>query len=943
MPRNSVDAATDRINLPPITLEEIAASEEHTVILTVNNRLARRLITDFAQALRGGDRAARPVPAILPLSQWIDALAETAAFTCEEPLRAHRLDAFASQLVWQEAIREHSNGLLDLNECARLAADAEHLIQEWYVSTANPMGHEELDQFLQWREQYHALLEQYDADDADTRFNRLLEEIAAGRLRLPRRVVWAGIREVSPRQQRLRQLLDEQGCRQLELSDTPLLGLAPAPVRVEAADHHDEWRCAVEWAREQLRDPTRTVAIVAVNLQSEVAHARRILHRSLPVDVYNVSVARPLSEWPLVRAALSWLKLLIEPLPYAPADAGAALLGGHCAGHLEEAGMRASVDARWRLRETLAIDEEAWHRALSSCPRLKRAWDHTVTERNSWMGTQSSTAAWAARFRKALHHLGFPGRPTLDSTAYQVLEAFEDALAQFAALSPLNESLSADEAHRLLSRLAYETPFQPERPAHARLDVLGMLEAEGGRWDAIWITGLTDRALPAAPAPNPFLPVQSLAAAQAPRSTTARELRYAHDLFASLLRCTPEVMVSHPRRNGDEELAPSPLIANFPLGKAPTPAAPSPIVSASGVNLRPGLETVVRDPAPPLEQGNIIRGGAHILEAQARNPLWAFVRHRLGAQEMPTYAEEPPLALLRGNFLHAALEHVWRTVKSSSALVAAMSSGLLSEHIDAALSHAQEVELMHLTPALRALEVERARRILHNWLEIECARAPFNVALIEHERAWCRGPLEIRLRMDRVDRLQDDGSLVIIDYKSGNRLDIHGWLRPRPVSLQLPLYAVALQESGTSRAAAYLSSEVDKAQAARYAQFGDAPEAGAEFDAGSADADPVAAIVLARLTARDPAVAGLSGVDLAWPGVHYLASDENPPPPRGLAAQFFKQDWSAWLAQWRTAIESLADEFIQGYADNVVFDEKDLEFCDVRPFLRRQLVDDAIN
>jgi RecB family exonuclease len=100
------------------------------------------------------------------------------------------------------------------------------------------------------------------------------------------------------------------------------------------------------------------------------------------------------------------------------------------------------------------------------------------------------------------------------------------------------------------------------------------------------------------------------------------------------------------------------------------------------------------------------------------------------------------------------------------------------------------------------LEVERGRlqTLLSRWLEIERARTPFTVVAIEEAREVQLATLELRVRLDRVDRL-DDGSEVIIDYKTG-RCSRKDWLAPRMNEPQLPLYAVA-GESPHTRAIAY--------------------------------------------------------------------------------------------------------------------------------------------
>jgi RecB family exonuclease len=74
------------------------------------------------------------------------------------------------------------------------------------------------------------------------------------------------------------------------------------------------------------------------------------------------------------------------------------------------------------------------------------------------------------------------------------------------------------------------------------------------------------------------------------------------------------------------------------------------------------------------------------------------------------------------------------------------------------------------------------------------------VVAIEEAREVQLATLELRVRLDRVDRL-DDGSEVIIDYKTG-RCSRKDWLAPRMNEPQLPLYAVA-GESPHTRAIAY--------------------------------------------------------------------------------------------------------------------------------------------
>jgi RecB family exonuclease len=98
------------------------------------------------------------------------------------------------------------------------------------------------------------------------------------------------------------------------------------------------------------------------------------------------------------------------------------------------------------------------------------------------------------------------------------------------------------------------------------------------------------------------------------------------------------------------------------------------------------------------------------------------------------------------------------------------------------------------SPGERWAERERRRLqgLLERWLALEATRPPFQVEQIEGggETAF-HGGLAYKVRIDRIDRL-DDGSRVLIDYKTG-------WVQPdwrgeRPDNPQLPMYALLHRE-----------------------------------------------------------------------------------------------------------------------------------------------------
>jgi probable DNA repair protein len=853
---------------------------QETQVITVNNRYARRLLAQFSAAL-SQHKTVLAVPDILPLGAWIVRQTDELAFAGTTQLPAHALDAFGAQLLWQQVIEQQleqtgmAGSLLDTVQAARLAADADTLIDEWHIQVADPFLTPDYQQFSLWRKAYRRALAQRDLDDRNMMYSRVCRAFEDGTLEPPfSRLVLVGFSEASPRFANLVSTLQERGVQVYTL--VPAAAAGGRLQRIQAPDPDAEWRLAAQWAKQSLDDnPQGRYAIVSARLEADVVLAHRYLQTVGPC---NIALGRPMAQWPLARAALAWLHVLAQGhrnnVSYKPQDLGAALLAGACAGKAE-AGGRAMIDALWRRDAVRSVGTTDFLRLLDRyAPTLATAWAAALDLVRSQPGQAPSTH-WAQAFRQWLQALGFPGDIRIDSTAYQQLEALDDMLARLAAQEAVLGAVSAVQAVHTLRRLLQETPFQPRRDPAARLDVMGFLEAEGGRWDGVWILGLTDEVLPAQPRPNPFIPVAALRKALAPRATPERELQWANALYAALAHTAPDVLLSHAQFEGERMLRPSPCIAQLPLVSLQLP---------SDLQRPATLEVIDDGRGPPLDQSETVRGGIAVIDTQARNPLWAFVRYRLGAQLMPAYARDADTGT-RGRFIHAVAEGVWSQLKDQEGLRSAVAAAALPGILQQATGLACAEHLSDFSPALQELEKNRAIALLQSWLDFELTRAPFAVNGLEQTFHWQHGALRLKLIIDRVDQLSD-GRLVVIDYKTGSgALNLRpDWGRERPVNLQLPLYASVLAH----------------------------------------DSQHVGALVLAKLNPRDLSLKGLSDGDVGMGKLDDLSDWD----------MFQGWTWSGVLQHWSDVITELADEFCSGRADNVTQRPQDLAYCTVLPFLR---------
>jgi hypothetical protein len=90
------------------------------------------------------------------------------------------------------------------------------------------------------------------------------------------------------------------------------------------------------------------------------------------------------------------------------------------------------------------------------------------------------------------------------------------------------------------------------------------------------------------------------------------------------------------------------------------------------------------------------------------------------------------------------------------------------------------------------LEQTRLLGLLQEWLELEAARTPFSIADTELATTASINGIDIKLRIDRIDRL-DNGCHVIVDYKTGSA-NARNLGNERMAEPQLPLYALAIGE-----------------------------------------------------------------------------------------------------------------------------------------------------
>lgn len=894
-----------------IALAELAAD---AVVLCSTHRLARslRFAHDSARISAGLTRW-QPLNA-LTLAQWLDAVLAEAQLSGEVPSASTPrlpLTSMQERILWDRAIEAGSAGrpdeaLFDREGLAAAAAEVNALLEVWQMPVPGSEQSEETRQFLRWREEFRRVCSGAGWLEAARTLDWQLGCLAAGHGRLPSQLVFAGFDRKNPQETRLAALLAKRGVLVCELE----LGRSQPAEGVSHGlpDREAECRAAAAWAREKLAEnPRARLGLVVPELSSLRDTLSAILDDELDPEAaspaqaemprrYNFSLGGPLARQGVVEAALKLLALAAHGRRVSQEEFGTLLAMPYWSAGASEADGRARLDARMRefLPPTISfervlrfVQSASGGKGGLSLPRLMKdlAAFKVVGDGEP---TRQIPSAWAKAFQRMLDACAWPGERTLSSHEYQAKCAFAEALDALSGLDAVLGRVGIAEASRRLNQICRERIFQPETEGEPQLEVMGLLEASGMPFDALWVMGMNDHLWPPPARPNPLLPAELQRRARAPNASAEVQGEFATSIHQRLLKSAPEVHFSWSLSEAHRDLRPSPLLAGMSAGSPERFCGKSLIETLA---LTAPLESIVDDRGPAVAEGEVVRGGTGLLRAQAICPAWAFYRYRLGAKALGV-AQEGLDAADRGTLVHAVLQHFW-TGRGSQDLSATHPQELqeaIAAAVDTGLKEFNEQREEALTPRYLELERERLQHLVAAWLEMEAMRTQaFRVIACEQRAEVEIEGIGVALVVDRIDEL-DDGRLVILDYKTGAAVSQASWGEERIGEPQLPVYAAMLARSGAAPAAV-------------------------AFARLRLDADDCGFVGIAAEAGLLPRVAGIadSPARKLFPG---------------------QAGWDELIIHWQERIAAIAKEIRAGEAAVRFESEQDLEYCEVLPLLR---------
>ena len=833
--------------------------------MVANNRLARHLQLQFGRVQVVAERSAWRSPAVIPWKTWIRDLWEQSLLSGGQAGRLDLLHEQPARQLWLEIIAaSNATGpLSDVEGLAEIAAQAWQLMHDWSIELADIEANAQTaDQraFVEWAAAYRQRCTEAAWVEAAALPELLELDLSNGKISVDTAMWFHGFDAWTPAQQRFRSALERSGVAVTIPEDGESADVGRLTT---CADPQAEIESAARWARARFAaNPDAAVAVIVPDLAARAAEIRRVFldvfvpdwrassaDQSAPV---NLSYGTSLASIGVVMQALLALELTRSQLNYQ--DIGQLLRSPYLRGAVREAAQRAALDLE--LREL--ADPELELAAVGALSRTRAPEFAAVIDAGRAARDRAraqSTKEWCHWITAFLQAIGWPGDGGLASADYQAVDAWHALLKDFAACEQIAGQIDFGQAMGMLARMARQRVFQPEGQ-HPAVQVMGLLEASGQRFDHLWISGMAAEDWPKTTRPNPFLPLSLQRRHRLPDSSPERVQAFATAIARRCRASADELVVSWPEQRDDALLSPSRLFTDLPtVAQSELELWSAPLFNAR-IHAAAELVTLQPDPVPAVPATVRPSGGAALLGQQSVCPARAFLERRLGAREIhiPRCGIDPRA---RGKLAHWVLHAFFGQVSSRDELV-----DLAPDRLDRMLDELLQQGLRQcfgrrrgLTAELLPLEVLRLKPILLEFLEFEAQREEFAVVDREFEQEIEFGGLAVRLRLDRMDRL-GNGSLLVIDYKTG-QADLSGWSIERPREPQMPAYAVA-------------------------------------SNAG--------ALGLARLTVRYRGYIGVGQPDTGIAGILTPAE----------LTQRAIDDWSTLVAGWRDGLVTLADEFMAG-------------------------------
>lgn len=830
-----------------------------TVILTPNKRLASELHKEHGLLQKQSGKKIWQSILIMPLTSWLLNLWQEISsnqLNYDIEIKPSLLTTNQEQLIWQKIISnsQYNDNLINIRWLAQNTQQAWNLIHTGQIPIIelHKYNSETTITLNEWINQFIAYCKKNNFISLVQLPNVLCKIITRNNLPKIQHNHWilVGFDQISPQINAFLKAFEAYDYK-IEYLDPNQTSEIKNRVRITFDNLQEEILSMARWAKQlYTQNPNKRIACVVPKLTSYRDQIEHIFQEvfSNPAE-FNISLGKPLIAYSNIKTALKLIKIAFNN-QITLQSVLELLKTPFILGAETEMLTRAKCESKLRTTKKLAFSWLDLEKYVNKNSLFINILENVLTFSILHKQKSYNLHNWANIFSDILKKFGWPGERTLTSTEYQTVKRWQGLLEEFSSLDLTDDQIHFHEAHSILFELAKNTIFQPEQATNS-VNILGVLEAAGLNFDHLWLMDVDQDTWPISTSINPLLPHALQKKYNLPYSSPEKTLEFAQNLTNRFLNSSPDIICSYVKGNEEETRKIHHLLENIPeiniseISLFPytsrieqiyqstklesyedkfdsksftaktnqektafSASIDSEIEQDSAVVTQSmnaiekhGIETKNFDDynEPGRDEGSPqtvkLRGGSNILKLQSLCPFRAFAEYRLNTKKI----NEPQLGLAkndRGTLIHEILENIWNQLNKDQKALCNLNNSELENLIETNINRA----LVTLQNQYNStfLEIEHAclTKLLKEWLEIEKQRPPFKIIETENTTEVEILGMKLSLRLDRIDKLED-GSLVIIDYKTGKNVNINDWIGERPSDPQLPLYCITAKDSIT--------------------------------------------------------------------------------------------------------------------------------------------------
>jgi probable DNA repair protein len=767
------------------------------------------------------DRRGWMPAAVTPWSQWLTAQWNSLVARGDE--ERILLNSSQERALWQEIVQQQRepSSLASPTALAQLAQNAWNLAASYGAlaklrSTAHTLDSRT---FAQWAEAFQARCRMQQCLPPALLPQSLLEHLESGTWTPPQTITRVGFFEDAPATLTLLDRLVTRGCIVETVPLEMALPSSTAPDCYVLPTPRDELIFAARWAREQLSSSRADgslprIGLLIPSLTEERDELASVLREVFAPELQSLDDAQRPALWhstqgpalllqPMLQNALHLLRWTTRALP---TDAVTALLlSPYFAQNATE--NERDANARWdaqTLRQVLQLHDSFTLEQTLRLATQKRSGSqpidgpdphaqpslfenlqalHAATQPPQLLTRDRSHGEWMEFARSLLRIMGWPGARVLEADEQALTAAWESALDTVATLDfqgrrvRFAHALDQLESQLRSTKLA-TAPLAP-------VQIMSPDEAEGICFDAALLLRATDAQWPVAIRVHPLLSWSLQRSFQMPGTDPTITLPRAVSQAERLMQRSNRLYLTRAAEDADGPLRASGVLRALGLVEQEIQvernAIALPLVPLLSVAESSGL------PSLPAAQ---VQGGSSVLKLQSACGFHAYAALRLRARSLNTLSTGLD-ASETGNLVHRALQLVWGELGTLDDLQQRHAAGTLEAVVRQCIERAIPRQLgaeSAWDDAYLSTVQQRVCQLMLDWLDLEMRRPDFTVLEREEKQLLSIGPLELSVRMDRIDKVGD--GFLLIDYKTGESGKVKDWDGARPRDPQLPLYAL---------------------------------------------------------------------------------------------------------------------------------------------------------